>query len=660
VRKALILLSTPILFWAHPACAWQYCSTYVEGDPETGEGAMLLDGVCPEEQDITVLAAGERRLREENGQSVTVIPEMHVEDLQATDLTRVLEQFPGVSVTRNGGLGSLTALHVRGAESDQLLVLVDGVRVADAAAPGGGYDFGNLLAGNVTRVELLRGSNSVVWGSRAMSGVLSVDLAAQDGLYGQAEYGARDRFAARARAGGSTGALTASFGFAHTDDGGFSAAAGGSEPDGFEQQEVAGAIELRAAPSLTLRARGRAARSRLDIDGFPAPDYLLADTLETQETDELSGHLSAELNIPALTLRAIYSGSDTDRAYFDPAFGTGATYRTSGRSDRAELRGEWQLSDPVGLLFGLEHEWQSFRAGEPLEPRENGSSKSAYALVEYSPEFRHGPLDIEELHFAAGLRVDDHEGFGSAVSLGVNGAADLGNGWHAKASYGEGFRAPSLFQLYSEYGNGQLGREHSRSYDIAIGQTGHGYLDLWLTVFQRDSRDLIGFDSCFGQSDGICTDRPFGTYDNIGKARARGIELEARGWLDDEFWMQGSYAYVEAQDRSRTSVNFGKELARRPRHMATLTLEWVPEDGGYRSGFSIGADLRLVSRSFEDAANLTQLDGFATLTLRTAYQVSEEIELFARVENAWDEQYQTAAGYGTAGRSVFGGVRAKL
>jgi vitamin B12 transporter len=141
---------------------------------------------------ITVVATGEQVRINQAGQSIGVIGKDEIDAIQGPDFTRVLERFPGVNVVRTGPLGGQTSLFVRGANSDQVLVLLDGVRLVDYASPGGGYDFGNLLSGNIERVDLLRGSNSVIWGSQAIGGVLSVTTREVDGAEVAGEYGAYD------------------------------------------------------------------------------------------------------------------------------------------------------------------------------------------------------------------------------------------------------------------------------------------------------------------------------------------------------------------------------------------------------------------------------------------------------------------------------------
>ncbi|HEY7806468.1 MAG TPA: TonB-dependent receptor plug domain-containing protein, partial [Croceibacterium sp.] len=144
------------------------------------------------EDQITVTATGAPTDLDQTGEPVTVIGREEIEAVQGADLTRMLARVPGVSFSRNGTPGSFTGVRVRGAEAEQLLVLIDGVRVADPAAPGGGFDFGNLMAGDIGKIDLLRSSNSTVWGSDAIGGVLAITTRADSGLDASGEYGARD------------------------------------------------------------------------------------------------------------------------------------------------------------------------------------------------------------------------------------------------------------------------------------------------------------------------------------------------------------------------------------------------------------------------------------------------------------------------------------
>ncbi|MFB0611056.1 TonB-dependent receptor plug domain-containing protein [Aurantiacibacter poecillastricola] len=594
------------------------------------------------EETITVTATGTRIELEDTGQAITVIGEDEIEAVQGADLTRLLERAPGVVTTRNGGAGSFTGVRVRGAEAEQVLVVVDGVRMADPAAPAGGFDFGTLLALDLQKLEILRGSNSTIWGSDAIGGVVVASTRAASGLKASAEYGARDTASARVSGGVSdsdTGFLGASVTWFKTD--GISAADAGTEADGFEQWALNGHARYYFNDRFEVFARTRYASGELQIDGFPAPAFTLADTDEVQETRQWTGSTGAVLDTGALFLSGAYSFADTVRDNFD-ADGTLA-FASDGRSDRVDLRGEWRPIGPLLVHFGAESEWTQYETDTSVGEDTRISGAYGQAGIEWNAISGH-----------IGARVDDHADFGTAVSFGADASYAIADGLRLRASVGEGFKAPSLFQLYSDYGNLALEPEQSTSFDLGLAygdrtlssRPVHGAV----TLFQRNTDNQIAFVSCFGESDGICTDRPFGTYDNVARTRARGVEAEAWGRIADTVTLGVLYAFTDSENRDT-----GLDLARRPRHAATVTGEWQAVDA-----VTLGADLRIVSDSYDDAANLVRLDGYEILTLRASWSVSEQVELFGRVENLWDEQYQTAAGYGTAGTGAHIGARVAL
>ena len=591
---------------------------------------------------ITVVATGVSVPVDQAGQPVSVIAKDEIDHIQGADITRVLERAPGVTISRNGGVGGFTAVRVRGADAEQLLVLIDGVRVADAASPGGGFDFGNLLAGSIDKLELLRGSNSVVWGSQAIGGVLAIRTRAVKGIEGSAEYGANESRYATLSGGGSIGALSGGLSASYHDSDGISSAAGGAEPDGYRQWQVTGRVRAELSDTFSLVANSRYADSKLGIDGFPPPTFDFADTPERQDTREWSGRAGFEYATDGLSLNGGYAVSDTRRELFDPGFGPDSYFTTKGRSERAELAGSVTLTSGLDLDLGADRERTRFETS-PFGSTGHATLSSGHGLLRYH---------ADGLNLAAGARIDDHSRFGSEVTLGANGTAQVGGDWRLRASYGEGFKAPTLFQLLSDFGNTTLSPERSRAYDIGIEKGDrNGPLHLALTGFRRDSRDLIDFVSCFGVIGGICTNRPFGTYNNIRRARAEGIELELGARLSDRFTAQAAYSYIRSRNRAT-----GLDLARRPRHAVTVSADWTTPV----AGLAIGGDVRLVGDSFDDAGHFTLLDGYALATVRASLPVGEHLELFARVENLTDAKYQTAAGYGTYNRSAYVGARAKF
>ena len=610
--KYLFFLSCSLVV-ATPA--WAQASQPDEAGPE----AIVSTPPLPEIL-VTVTASGTREAISQTGQSISVIGADELESIQGPDLTRVLTRLPGVSFSRNGGLGGQTGLNVRGANADQLLVLVDGVRIADYASPGGGYDLGNLIGGNLAKLELLRGSNSVVWGSQAIAGVLAVTTEELDGLRASAEYGAYDTALLSGGAGiaGAGHAVSLSGGYARSD--GFSAQSGGTEPDGYRQWNVSGKARLDLTDSLSLRANGRYADSRLAIDLFGPDDP------DFQDTREVTARTGLDYYGDGLSLSAGLAYGDIRRDY-QTGFGPSSF---TGRSWHAEFKGRADLASDFTLDFGADNDWT--RSTSSFDPAATARLSSGHALLGYTGQ---------GFVLAAGARLDDHSRFGSQVTFGANGAVPLGGGWRLRGAFGEGFKAPTLYQLFGSFvGNSALQPETSRSFEAGIekGDRNAG-LHIAATAFRRNSRNLIDLDSSF-------------VYQNVARARAEGFEFELGARVSDTLRAQAAYTWLKARDLSQA-----RDLARRPRHALSLSADWTTP----LAGLTLGADLRLQGDSveYDFFGTPNPLDGFAVATLRAAVPLGEKIELYGRIENIGDVRYETAAGFNTAGRSAYAGVRLK-
>jgi vitamin B12 transporter len=575
--------------------------------------------------ELVVTATGLSSQKSETGQSISVITAADIANVQGADPIRVIERLPGVSLARSGGLGSQTALFVRGASSEQLLVMIDGIRMTDTASPSGGFDLGTLLNGGVGRIELLRGSNSLAWGSEAIGGVLAVTSDERDGLRAAIEYGAHDTLDAQVQGGlsGDSYGLALNGGYTRSD--GISAYALGTEADAYRQWHVGGRGHFDLTDSLKVVAAGRYADSKIDFDGFPPPFYAFADTPEYQTTKQGSGRVGLEYAGNGFQLSSGVAMSDTRRAYFDPTYGSAPNFDTVGRSVHADLKGRADLADGVTLDFGADADWSRFST--TFDPQQTARILGAHALLGYH---------AGRLNLTAGGRIDDHDRFGSHRTFGANGSFELAEGLRLRASWGQGFKAPTLSQLYGFGANPALKPEESDAYDAGLDYTtANGALKLGATLFRRDSTNLIDYAR---------------GYFNIGRTRAQGFELEGQAKVTERFTVRTAFTYLDTTNRIT-----GRQLARRPSQALSASFDWRTP----LNDLALGADFRLVGDRFDNAGNSVPLDGYALVTLRASMPVGEHLELFARVENVTDESYQTVAGYGSYGRSAYGGVRVK-
>jgi vitamin B12 transporter len=631
-----LLAVSPAALLAAPALA------QTAGDP-------LEDGA------IVVTANRTERAVEQVGQSVTVVTERQIASRQPTDVLDILRTVPGVRFNRNGGIGGTAGVSIRGAESDQTVVLVDGVKLNDPAAPGGGFDFGPLLTGNIGRVEVVRGPQSVLYGSQAIGGVANLitrEPTRSPALFARAEYGGDDTAQLTANVAGRAGPVAASLGGTYLRSDGisaFSAARGGREADGFESVGANGKVTVTVTNAVALDLRGFYADSRSDVDGFSAPLYALADTPEVSDRTDFVGYAGVRANLLGGRFRNRFgfAYTDIDRRSVDPSSGAEVeTFAAVGRNRRYEYQGVLQAGRGAELVFGMERDESSYRSvsfGGPPD-RQSVWLNSLYGQVNLVP--------IKGLSLTGGVRLDDHQTFGSETTFAANGAWSPDDGATVlRASYGEGFKAPALFQLFSDYGNTALQPEVARSFDIGLT---HAFLarraQIAVTHFERRSRNLIAFVSCFASTDPICANRPFGTYDNVALAEADGWEFELALQPVTGFDLALNYSLVDAVDRMS-----GNRLARRPRDTVSLVA-----DVAVTERLSLGATVLLAGDSFEDAANSQQLDGYALADVRASFAITPHLDLIGRIENAFDAQYETALLYGQPGRRVFGGIRYRM
>ncbi len=590
---------------------------------------------------IVVTATGTSLNKEQTGQAITVIDRDLIESRQTTSVADLLSTTPGITVTRNGGPGQPTALRIRGAEDSQTLVLIDGVRVNDPSSPTGAFDFGNLLAGNIERIEVLRGPNSVPWGSQALGGVVNIVTAPPTEGFAanlNAEYGYKNAKRLIGIVRGGFGPVRASLGGGYLDDDGISAFKLGTERDDYRQYAANGRVEVDLSSDVSIDLRGNYADSRVGFDGFPPPLFSFADTSGYSTTKQAFGYagVNAALFDGALKSRLAYTLSDTRRASFSTA--TAIPSRFKGRIERFEYQGDVRAADWLRAVFGIENENSRFYNG--ITTVSTGIT-SGYAQLIANP--------FGALTLTAGVRVDDRRSYGTKTTFSANAAWRVGSGTIIRASYGEGFKAPTLFQLFSSFGNTTLQPETAQSYDFGIEQSLiDGALKFGATLFHRDTTNQIDFTTVPPR-----VDRPFGYYFNIGRTRAQGVETFVELRPSDTLTLNANYTFTDAKNRLTGIV-----LLRRPQHSINANIDWTPRDW-----LRLGGSVQTVSDSRDSdylTFSPTSLDGYTLVGLRASVSLGQRFEVYGRIENLTDARYETVSGYGTFGRNAHVGVRVKL
>ena len=592
------------------------------------------------DDDIVVTASGFEQPRSETGQAITVIDSDRLEELQAVSIADALRLLPSVAVAQRGPVGSQTSVFIRGGNSSQTLVLVDGVRINDLTAPNGAFDFGALLTGNIGRVEVLRGPNSVIWGSQAIGGVINVQsIAPTEGLTvnAGAEYGYADSVKASANLSGTSGIFEGSVGGAYYHSDGISALSGGTEKDGFENAAANGRLKINLSDAFSLDFRGYYNRSMIEFDSAFGVG---ANALPVSRNQQFVGYVGANLDLldGRWQNRVAYTRTDISRVGTDLVVFSFNNFDVKGTVDRVEYHSAFDVAEAVTLVFGAEHE-RTFAStsfeGAPADVARNKVT-SGFAQLILRP--------VIGLTLTGGVRHDDYSDYGGQTTLGGNIAYTPNNGRTVlRATYGEGFRAPTLVEGQPPFGNPNLRPETARNFDLGVE---HAFLDdkarVFATYFTRRSTDLIAFSFTSFQSE------------NIEQVKTQGFEAGFTLNPTNQLDIRASYSLVDAINRS-AGANFGNRLALRPQHSANMTVDWQTPFGA-----ALGATVLMVGDSFDDASNSVRLDGYMLFALRASLPVTDALEVYARVDNLLDEEYVTVARYNTFGRNAHVGVRAKF
>jgi len=621
-------------------------------------------------QQIVVSATRTAQPLDKTGSSLSVISAADLEQRQTLIVTDMLRETPGLTVSRNGGPGQDTNLYIRGAEPGESLVLIDGIRINDPSSPDGEPILGDLLNNDLDRIEILRGPQSTLYGSDAIGGVINV-LTQRGGatplsLRLQAQGGSFDTQQFNAAANGTDGPLEYGAAANYYGTRGVSAADarnGNTEPDGYVNFGATANLRLHATENLSLDLRGFYVRSRTEIDGYPPPNYSFQDDAEFGDNYLRAGYaaLNASLFDGKLTQRVALIASDSDRRFygaFDPvtfAFTPAENFYASGGATRIEYQGVIELGAANELTYGAERQLSTLST-DSLPDYGAGPTTGRDRITGYYGEWQ--STIAPQLTLTGGVRYDDDHEFGSHTTLKVAAAWQLFQGdTTLRANYGGGFKAPTLYQLFSEYSNPTqaLRAETADGWEVGADQL---LLDkrlrATLTYFERHEQNAIDFFNCYDElvPVGACVLREAegGYYYNVGRSRARGYESELvfRPGAAVSAW--ANYTNMKAIDLAT-----GLELARRPHVSGNVGLTWTPQPRT-----SLGASVSYVGARFDNTTDSVPLLSNTTVNLYASYALGAHLQLFGRIENLFDNVAEPTFGYGAVTRGCFAGLRATL
>ncbi|THD77995.1 MAG: TonB-dependent receptor [Phenylobacterium sp.] len=551
------------------------------------------------------------------------------EELQARQtpfLEDVLATVPGVSVTRQGAFGGLAAIRIRGASPDKTLVLIDGVPVGDPADPNGTFDPSSLQAADVERIEVLNGPQGSLWGSDAIGGVVSITTRELKGLEAEAEGGTYATGRGFLGAGVSEDRYALSATAAGFETRGISKADTGTEVDPFRTFTGNLAGRLTLTDWVRFDARLRYTYSDVHIDGFPPPDFTLADTPDKDKTRAWEGTVRALVDGP-WGFHETLSYSDY-RLWREDVSDFPATYTAERRIWRwTAERGA--ASDPWGMVVGAER--------SSTEANLSGRADADLAIDSVFAVGRLTPL--KPLTLTASLRYDDPDQFKARTTARLAAALDVGAGFTLTASAGQGFKVPSLSEIVCDFCFAPpvpLSPERAEGEDLRLGWTSpDGRLTAAVTGYHLEVRDQIAYVDL--------------RYINIARTRSNGAEAEADARLTGDLRLKLAYAWTDAIDATT-----GAALLRVPKQSGAASLFW--DHGRWGAALTVKAESSQPDVDRDGFTPVTR-PGFAVADLAGSYRLNDQLTLTARVENLTDKRYEESFGFNEPGRAVYVGVR---
>ena len=607
--------------------------------------------------------------------AVEVITGEQMQQRKLKTVAEALRWAQGLAVNQSGGPGTNVDVRIRGGTPEQTLVLIDGAIVNSATI--GSYDFANLTTDNIERIEILRGSQSMLWGSDAMGGVINITTKRgrdTPNISGFSEYGSFNTIREGANVAGKKGPVDFSGSISRWDTAGFSAInyrRGATERDGYHNWQ--GSVRLGAdlPKDGRLEFDFRWMKGIANFDGFafnsttfqsdPA-DVLGAKSQNTQYVfagnymQPITSWWSQKLTMSRATDNLVSQSGTVERNLVTGATGpVGFPFNSQieTTSNRIEWQQNVQIAEPLLLTAGYQFREQIGQNTDSLDPTMSIPTKS----ISSNAGFADAKLNLwDRLFGTAGIRQDEYNVFGSATTYRLTGGyLHQETGTKLRGSYGTGFRAPTINQLFFPgFGTPNLQPEKSQGFDVAVDQTLlNDRVTLSLGYFWTRYRNLIL--SVFDPA--VCTaPGSFGfCAQNAGDARARGVEASGKFRLvRDQPWIKSLDLQFQYTYTLTNNLTDGQDtrLPKWPLNQWSTILSYQPIE-------ALRANLegRFVGQRYNNVGNSGSIGSFYVWNLSATYDVNKQIQVYTRVDNIFNEKYEEVLFFGTAIRSVFGGVR---
>ncbi len=593
--------------------------------------------------------------------SVTVINSNDIIKTQAHSVFDLLRYVPGISVMQQGGIGKLSNTFIRGANPNHVLVIVDGIEMNDASSPNNAFDFSSLSTYDIEKIEIIRGPQSTLYGSDAIAGVISIFTKKgndKPGFSFLGEGGSNGFYKTQLSASGKYDFINYFVSANRNGTDGISSSNsiyGNKEKDGFINNGVTTKVglDLSNLGYLSLMYKFTKAESELDQN-----EKLGDDPNYTYKTEEQIFSGMFQLNSFQNKWEKIFKGSLIKRfgrtldEYDELHPGTFSDSYNRAQRIKFEWQNNLKFLDHNLISIGLETETERAYTSYYSESMW-GTYESVFPeqSIRTSSIYLQDQINISNSLFAAiGIRYDDNEKYGNVTTYRIAPAYFISEtSTKLKFTYGTGYKAPSLYYIFDPlFGNPELEPEKSKGWDIGFDQTlDNGKFNLGVTYFNLKFENMFGFDSNFKTI-------------NIAEASSKGVEISASAndllGLD----ISANYTYTVTKDEYEQSTDYGKNLIRRPKHQASITINY-----NYNQLLNLNTQIRFIGK--RDDKDFTAfpveritLADYTIVNLAGSYKILDYLELTARLENLFDKKYEEVLYYGTLGRTFYIGVNISL
>jgi len=555
--------------------------------------------------------------------SVNVITAKEIEEKHYTTVVQALESLSGINFTSNGGLGSTTAVFLRGLDSKRTLVLIDGIRYNDLTGLSGA-PFSDLMIGDIEQIEVIKGAQSGIWGADATAGVINIiTKSAKKGAHSSAniEYGSFKSKKYGLLASYKTEDYYIKAGVQKIDTDGFSAQSprGESidkyEDDGYKNITANIKFGFDFDKNNKLELSHTTIDSRIEYDGYKNPNGIKS----SKTKDRFSQINFKQINsFTELDISAKLSKFERDYS---------AGYEYDGEVQEYGIKSNTAYRENDFLVFGVDY--KTFEHKNNLQKRYNNKA----VFLTNSNEFNIlGAKTIltESIRFDAYDKFDNK----STGKLGVKHFCKSIDGLTISSNIGSAYNVPTPYNLYSFYGNPSIKPESTVSYDLSV-----AYRELQLTYFHSNTKDMIDYD--FTTS----------TYNNLsGDIKIEGVEIEYATKIDEDFSLTSNYTYLKAKNSDNET------LRRRPTNTLKLALDYYGA-----KDLHLGVNGEYIGERFSnDGKQGAQTGKYTVVNLSGDYNINKNFSVYAKIDNLFDKQYQVVDGYATAPLSAYAGIKAQF